>query len=226
MTWTQKIINFNQNLHFPDVLPQDFEVLNPFLENPETLEVSNRFYQKFYADQQPRKLILDINPGRHGAGVTGVPFTDTKRLASVCGIEMTSAKTHEVSSVFIYDMIKAAGGIQAFYKQFFINSPFPLAIVKNIKSLQVNANYYDDIALFEAVKQFMKSIVNQYVDMDFETDEVYVLGKKNAKFIQKLNAEEQWFDRLVVLDHPRYIQQYKFKEREAYINQWLNVLKI
>ena len=226
MTWAEKIINFNRQLEFPYCLPNDFEVLNPFLENPETFEVNNLFYQKFYADDRPRKLILGINPGRHGAGVTGVPFTDTKRLASVCGIEMQSAQTHEVSSVFIYDMIEAAGGIHSFYNRFFINSPFPLAIVRNENSRQINANYYDDAKLFSALKPYMKTVLNEYIRMGFDKDEVYILGKKNAQFIQKLNSEEKWFRNLVVLDHPRYIQQYKFKFRDEYIAKYLNLMKI
>ena len=92
----------------------------------------------------------------HGAGVTGVPFTDTKRLESICGITMHSAHTHEISSVFLYDMISEFGGAAAFYKQFYINSPFPLAIVRKSKEGNwLNANYYDDKTLFETVKDYM-----------------------------------------------------------------------
>ena len=43
---------------------------------------------------------------------------------------MKSVHTHEVSSVFMYDMINAFGGVEKFYKEFYINSPFPLAIVE------------------------------------------------------------------------------------------------
>lgn len=95
-----KIITFNRELHYSDGLPEEFQVLNPFLENTETLPVMERFYRKYYNDMNSRKFIVGINPSRHGAGVTGVPFTDTKRLESVCGITMHSAHTHEVSSVF------------------------------------------------------------------------------------------------------------------------------
>jgi hypothetical protein len=49
-----------------------------------------------------------------------------------------------------------------------------------------------------------------------------VLGKKNAVFIEKLNREEKMFDKLTVLEHPRYIQQYKSKERDLYIDKYIN----
>ena len=96
-TLCDKIIDFNSNLGYVGELPEGFKVMNPFIENPETMDVMRKFYRKFYDDNETRKFIVGINPSRHGAGVTGVPFTDTKRLANVCGIEMKSANTHEGS---------------------------------------------------------------------------------------------------------------------------------
>ncbi len=221
-TFAQKVIRFNQNLHFAGTLPPGFRVMNPFLDNPETMTLVTQFYQKYYADTAPRKLILGINPGRHGAAVTGIPFTDTKRLETVCGIQMHSAKSHEISSVFIYDMIAAYGGAAAFYKAFFITSLFPLALIRqNGAGKWVNANYYDDGALFASVKDFMIYSVRAHIEMGIDTAEVFVLGQKNAAFLQKLNAEAKLFGKLIPLDHPRYIQQYKLKERDLFIARYL-----
>ncbi len=133
-TFADQVIHFNRNLTYTGELPEDFAVLNPYLDNPETMEVMQKFYHKYYDDSDQRKFIVGINPSRHGAGITGVPFTDTKRLESVCGIPMKSAYTHEVSSVFIYDMIAEYGGAELFYKDVYINSPFPLAIVRKTKT--------------------------------------------------------------------------------------------
>ncbi len=58
--------------------------MNPFKENPDALAISSAFYKKYYDDHRMRRLILGINPGRFGAGVTGIPFTDTKRLTEKC----------------------------------------------------------------------------------------------------------------------------------------------
>ena len=173
-----------------------------------------------------RKFIIGINPGRHGAGTTGVPFTDTKRLESVCDISMKSAYTHEISSVFIYDMIAAYGGANIFYNHFYINSPFPLAIIRKTKNdTWLNANYYDDPDLFEMAKDFMISSLNKHINLGLYRSEVFVLGKKNAVFIRKLNKESKLFDRITVLEHPRFIQQYKSKERQLYIDKYVSVLK-
>jgi len=224
-TFADKVIQFNRHLQYKGKLPEGFDVLNPYLDNIETWKVMDQFYHKYYNDNRQRRFIIGINPSRNGAGVTGVPFTDTKRLKSDCGIEMTSAHTHEISSVFMYDMIKAFGGVNSFYAQFYINSPFPLAIIQQGKNGQwLNANYYDDKSLFEAVKPFMITTLKKHISMGLDTSEVFVLGKKNLSFITKINKEEKLFDKMTVLEHPRYIQQYKSKEKELFIDKYIVAL--
>ncbi|MFH6943496.1 SMUG2 DNA glycosylase family protein [Flavobacterium aquidurense] len=224
-TFGDKVIDYNYHLHYSGKMPKGFKVLNPYLDNPETIVAMEQFYHKYYNDFQPRKFIIGINPSRYGAGVTGVPFTDTKRLESVCGIKMQSAKTHEISSVFMYDMIAEYGGVDNFYQDFYINSPFPLAIIRQTKEGKwLNANYYDDIRLFEMVKGFMILSLKNHISLGLNTSEVFVLGKKNANFIQKINKEENLFDRITVLEHPRYIQQYKSKEKQLYIDKYILTL--
>lgn len=223
-TFGEKVVAFNKKLKFSGNLPEGFEVMNPFFDNPETITVMSKFYQKFYNDYHQRKFIIGINPSRHGAGVTGVPFTDTKRLETVCGIEMKTAHTHEISSVFLYDVIENFGGVEAFYKKFYINSPFPLAIIRKTLKGNLNANYYDDKDLFEAVKPFMIQSLKDHIDLGLDTSEVFILGKKNATFIDKINSQEKFFEKMTVLEHPRYIQQYKIKEKQLYIDKYLIAL--
>lgn len=223
-SFADKVIDFNLHLQYTGKLPAGFEVMNPFLDNPETVPVMQAFYHKFYNDNKTRRFMIGINPSRHGAGVTGIPFTDTKRLESVCGIAMHSAHTHEISSVFMYDMINAYGGAAAFYSHFYINSPFPLAITRQVADKQLNANYYDDPQLFGMVRDYMISTLQQHISLGLDTDEVFVLGKKNAGYIHQLNREAKLFGRLTVLEHPRYIQQYKSRERQAYIDKYLLTL--
>lgn len=225
-TFAEKVIDFNRGLRYAGELPEGFLVLNPYLDNPETMVVMQQFYHKYYNDSDRRKFLIGINPSRHGAGVTGVPFTDTKRLDSVCGIKMTSAYTHEVSSVFVYDMIEAYGGPESFYSDIYINSPFPLAILRRSNEGKwLNANYYDDPGLFEKVKGFMIESLKKHISLGLDTSEVFILGKKNADFLSKLNRTEKLFDRMTVLEHPRFIQQYKSKDKALYIDKYILALK-
>lgn len=129
LTFAEKAILFNKQLKYTGhPLPSGIRIMNPFEETEETLKTSAAFYNKYYNDNAQRHLILGINPGRLGAGLTGIPFTDPKRLVNECGIAYEGRVTHEPSSVFIYEMIDAYGGIEAFYKHFYINSPCPLGV--------------------------------------------------------------------------------------------------
>ncbi|MGH8016208.1 MAG: SMUG2 DNA glycosylase family protein, partial [Candidatus Zixiibacteriota bacterium] len=105
-----------------------------------------------------RKILLGINPGRLGAGATGIPFTDTKSLSEICEIPIESIETHEPSSVFIYELIDQYGGVDKFYSDFYINSVCPLGFLKlNKRQNWVNCNYYDNDELFQSVRSFIIS---------------------------------------------------------------------
>ena len=218
---------FNKKLEFKGKLPDDIRIMNPFRENPQALTTSARFYKKFYEDQRERSLILGINPGRHGAGVTGVPFNDTKRLESRCGLKIEGANTHEPSSVFVYEMIDAYGGVEIFYRDFYITSICPLGFVRRKENgREVNYNYYDSKELTHSVRPFIEKTLREQLDFGIRRDVCFVLGRgKNFKFMKTLNTELTLFDRLEALEHPRYVMQYKFKEKETYLNKFVNLLQ-
>lgn len=224
-TFADNIIEYNKNLVYIGELPAGFRVVNPFCDNPEAVKVMEQFYRKYYTDSRQRKFIIGINPGRHGAGITGIPFTDTKHLENVCGIRMQSAQTHEISSVFVYDMIAQYGGAQLFYQDFFINSPFPLAIVREKEvGKWVNANYYDDTSLLRMTEEFMITSLKKQITIGIDCSEVFVLGKMNATYISEMNKKANLFGRITVLEHPRYIQQYKSKDKQFYIDKYILTL--
>ena len=70
----------------------------------------------------------------------------------------------------------------------------------------------------------MIATLKEHINLGLYTSEVFVLGKKNAQFIHKLNKETNLFGKLKVLEHPRYIQQYKFKEKQIYIDKYILTL--
>ena len=224
-TFAQKVIRFNKSLSFDGNLPEGIRIMNPFRDQIETRKVSQEFYRKFYDDHQQRKIILGINPGRFGAGTTGIPFTDTKRLWNVCGIKMESVNTHEPSSVFIYEMIERYGGAKRFYSKYYINSISPLGFLRlNDRGKWVNCNYYDYEELFLSLEDFLVSSLKKQIDFGINADTCYVLGKKNAKYLKRINQRENLFTSIEVMDHPRYIVQYKTKYKEHYIADYLNKL--
>ncbi len=226
MTFADKVIQFNQNLTFSGVLPDGIRIMNPFREHEGMLEVSGQFYKKYYDDEAPRHLILGINPGRFGAGLTGIPFTDPKRLIEKCGIPYAGAMAHEPSSVFVYEVIEAFGGMEQFYRHFYINSVCPLGFTKAAeKGGEVNYNYYDSKALTAAVRGFIVESIQKHLALGVFTEVCFCFGTgENYKFLHKLNQEQGFFGKIVPLDHPRFVMQYKAKSKQLYIDKYLTAL--
>ena len=226
MTFAEKIISFYREVEYSGILPKGISIMNPFRHNPDILPAITQFYNKFYNDNSPRHLILGINPGRHGAGVTGIPFTDSKRLDDKCGLSITGIKTFETSSVFIYDMIEAFGGTEKFYGRFYISSVSPLGFTSTGKNgNEVNYNYYDSRQLTETVYDFMIASIEKQLNFGIKRDSCFCLGTgKNFKFIQELNNEKKYFGKVIPLEHPRFIMQYKSTKKQLYISKYITEL--
>ena len=227
-TLADKIISFNKNLNFIGSLPEGIRIMNPFKENKNILETSSVFYKKYYNDQNVRHLILGINPGRLGAGLTGIPFTDPKKLVANCGINYSGNIAHEPSSVFIYDVIKKYGGEELFYKRFYINSVCPLGFTSlNKNGKEVNYNYYDSKELTKIVFNFIIRSIKKQISFGISTDLCFCFGKgKNEKFLHDINDQFGFFKKIVALEHPRYIMQYKLKLKQAYIGKYLEAFNL
>lgn len=215
-----QIQNFLFNLNFNVPLPEGFEILDPF-KNEETKKVCEHFYHKYYNDEQKRFCIIGINPGRFGAGITGIPFTDPVRLQTELNIKNDWQKKQELSSVFIYEMINAFGGPDKFYSNFYITAVSPLGLVKNGK----NINYYDDKNLQQAIKPFAIECLRKQLPF-VQTSAAFCLGEgKNFAYLQKLNKEMEFFDEIIPLPHPRFIMQYKLKTKDAFIRKYLDAFE-
>ena len=123
-----RLINFYQTLTPPQNIPKGIDVLFP-QKDPQVIEIVEKFFKKYFNDDHPRGLLLGINPGRHGAGITGVNFTAPKQLKDFCGIDHHFRTSSESSAEFIYEMIIAYGGVKRFYQDWFIGSVCPLGFV-------------------------------------------------------------------------------------------------
>ena len=212
-----KILDLLFNINFDVQLSMNIEVMNPFTDVA-TQHIVSTFYNKYYSDNNPRYCITGINPGRFGGGITGIPFTDPIQLQTVCGIENDWKKKAELSSVFIYEMIAAFGGAELFYSHFYFNSVSLLGFTKNGKNL----NYYDDKMLAERIVPFAVDCFRKQIDWGLQTDVAFCLGEgENYKFLRTLNEQYKLFDEIVPLPHPRFIMQYKLKQKEAYIDRYL-----
>ena len=222
-SFANRVISFCKDVEFTGLLPPGVSIMNPFKNNPEVIQIVTQFYKRFYNDNLPRHLILGINPGRFGAGVTGIPFTDTKRLREKCGIRMSGPETFETSSVFVYEMIEKYGGLEKFYSRFYINSVCPLGFTSRGKNgKEVNHNYYDSRELIDAIRDFALENIKTQIGFGIKTDVCFCFGAgENFQYISQLNDKYHFFDEIVPLEHPRFIMQYRSKKKDFYIKKYL-----
>jgi hypothetical protein len=220
-TFGSSTINFFSTLKPDFNLPKEVSVLNPF-KNNEVKKIVGEFYTKFYNDNNERILILGINPGRFGAGVTGIAFTDPVRLASDCGIENSFENKSELSSTFIYEVIRCFGHPNSFYSKFFLGAVCPLGFTKHGKNL----NYYDDPGILKSTTKFILESIQGQIKLGASNHLAICLGEgKNYSYLSKLNDLHGLFKEIVPLAHPRFIMQYKRKELGKYVTNYVRVLK-
>lgn len=217
--WEQFIPWFYTNLHIP-ALPDGVEVLNPY-NDPGTMTLLHRFCEKYYDDNHKRTLLFGINPGRFGAGVTGICFTDPIRLENHCGIPNMLEKKQELSSVFMYEMMEAMGGPAVFYESFLFTAISPLGFVKEGK----NMNYYDIKGWREIFEKFIVATIEQQLKMPVNRDIAFSIGQgTNMKVLSELNKHFKWFSRIETLPHPRWIMQYRLKRKSEFIDEYIQKL--
>lgn len=90
----------------------DISVLRGFLDN---WDMIRKFNDKFYGDNLPKTVLCGINPGKNGAGKTGLPFLDFTSLSKVMG--GVDRQDTERSAQFFYDIVQEIG-VKDFYKSF------------------------------------------------------------------------------------------------------------
>ena len=218
-TFAEKAIKYFSNLKLPKRLPNEISILNPYNKR----EINNtvqRFFKKYFDDNEKRVFVFGINPGRFGGGLTGISFTDPVALREECGIENKLGDKKELSSKFIYKMIKEYGGVKNFYTKIFITALYPLAIIKDGK----NYNYYDEPTLYKILKPHIVSAISNQIKFGALRKYAVCLGKINAKYFNEINREHKFCEEIRVLDHPRYIMQYRSKEINNYVADYINAL--
>jgi hypothetical protein len=217
-TVAESIINFYTSLKPPRKLPKGVRVLHPQAE-PQIIEIIKAFYTKYYSDTNPRQLLFGINPGRFGAGITGVNFTAPRQLTQFCHIPHSLGNKSELSAEFIYDVINAYGGPEKFYSRFFITSVSPFGYVD---STGKNLNYYADRELAADIRPWVVETIKTQLTFTGSSRTCICIGEgDNFKYLNSINDEFHFFDRIIPLPHPRPIMQYRRKQKDAHIHAYL-----
>jgi hypothetical protein len=217
-----RILAFYSSVAIPKNLPEGIEVMNPFAENI-VQSVNQKFYHKYFNDNNTRTLLVGINPGRFGAGITGIPFTDPIRLETDLGILNPFPKKKELSSEFIYALIQEMGGVKTFYASYFLSAVIPLGFT----SKGVNMNYYDMPALKKVWLPLIPYLLKQHIDCGMKQDKCFCIGQgDNYKILKRINKKYTLFNEIIPLPHPRWIMQYKRKQLHEYIDEYKQKLSM
>jgi len=214
-TFASRAFRFYKRLVYPR-LRRGITVMNPYADAYVRGWVE-AFLHRHFDDDVERVLVFGINPGRFGAGLTGVTFTDPVALAEECGIENTLPRRRELLSVFIYRVIEESGGVREFYRRFFLTAVSPLGFTRNGRNL----NYYEDPALVRAVTPIITDAIRQQIAIGGRRDRAIVLGLgQKARFLQQLNEKHRFFQRVDALENPRWIMQYRRQQLDTYLAKY------
>ncbi|MFF3356710.1 uracil-DNA glycosylase family protein [Streptomyces sp. NPDC002917] len=229
-TVAHRILQFNEELAETTLeLPPGFKVINPFSgpQKDRVREVTTAFYHKYYDDDKPRRLVLGSSPARRGTAVTGVPFEDAKLLESETGVDVDGYAVSRPSAGFLHDVISRYGGRDKFYADFVMSFVCPLGLVRTSpKGTDVNCNYYENKKLLELLHSFLVDTLERQLAFGTDTSVCFCIGSgENFAFLSKVNEGQRFFQRIVPLEHPRFITQYNRDREEEFAEKYLSAFR-
>ena len=228
-TFSDKVFQFDQELGNVKInLPEPYKIINPYSgsNKKQVLQMVQIFYQKYFNDNNKRRLILGSCPARKGSAITGVPFEDASNLQKETGISIENFHISSAASNFLNEVINRYGGRTKFYQDFYLNFVCPVGICKiNSKGNQVNCNYYENKQVEEMVTSLIISALKMQINFGIDTSVCYCIGSgQNYQELSKANKKWCFFQKIVPLEHPRFITQYHPEDKEKYLHKYLNAL--
>ena len=166
------------------------------------------FWQTYYGSSVPRVVICGINPGRHGAGKTGIPFLDFQSLAQLIpGVERSDS---EGSAGFFYQVVKRVGA-SAFFPTFYVTNIASVGFACEGKNL--NYNELPGPALEIVERNFLLEMAV------VQPTHIISLGEVVHATVNKLMGKE--VDCTRRLPHPSWITTYRRNESEKWLSHYL-----
>ena len=228
-TFSDKVFQFDQELGNVKInLPAPYKIINPYSgrNKKQVLPMIQIFYHKYFNDTSKRCLILGSSPARRGSAITGVPFEDASNLLKETGISIANFHVNNAASNFLNEVIDKYGGRVKFYHNFYLNFVCPVGICKtNSKGNQVNCNYYENKQVEEMLTPLIISALKTQISFGIDTSVCYCIGSgQNYQELSKINKKWGFFQKIVPLEHPRFITQYHPEDEKKYLHKYLNAL--
>ncbi|WP_394173992.1 uracil-DNA glycosylase family protein [Guptibacillus hwajinpoensis] len=210
-------LNFYQSLQGEkkwvlDALSEEgISVLTGFIDN---VDLVKRFYEACYRSQSSRVVLCGINPGRLGAGKTGVPFIDYKSLSKV--VKGVNNNDQELSAQFIYSIIDKFG-TNTFFDSFYLTNLSWFGFTKE----NYNYNYYK--LPIELQNEFTSGFIEEMTIVNPKI--IIPLSKEVEKSLKKMK-KEQLIDAPIgkALAHPYYYSNFPTRYEEG-IKRYTNIIQ-
>ena len=183
------------------------EILKDFLENWDAVLEFNRV---FYAEGEPKTVLCGINPGRLGAGKTGVPFMDFRSLSKL--IPGVTRDDTERSAKFFYEVVNHFGA-RNFYRSFYVGNVSWVGYSKERKNINFDAL---PVPARDAVLSFFRYEMNR-----IKPSTVISLGGMVQETVKRVLDASVNTD--LVLPHPNYCAFPKIKDK--CLRQYIEVLE-
>ncbi|MBU3678659.1 MAG: DUF4918 family protein [Candidatus Kapabacteria bacterium] len=220
-TFAEFVESFLRNVSIPEPLPSGIEVLQPY-SDAEVRRVLHTMCVRYYAKSSRRIGVWGINPGRFGAGLTGLAFTDPWAVQHDLGINTTLGGRREMSAEFISMVIAAYGGPQTFYHDVYMSALSPLGFIRK----GVNINFYDDPALEKLMTPNIIRWMDDVLSHNVRRDVTILLGSgKLRTFMERSVREAVGVSEVIYLDHPRYIMQYRRSSVLEYVQLYVDTIR-
>ncbi|HZL11862.1 MAG TPA: uracil-DNA glycosylase family protein [Prolixibacteraceae bacterium] len=178
-------------------------ILSEFLDNKNNII---EFHKKYVQPNSPKIVMCGINPGRRGAGITGIPFIDTNSLSKMLP-DISNPKT-EKSAKFFFSIIEEFG-INGFYRNVHVTNMSWFGFYELDKGTNINYN--------SLPTEIQNDLIDKFVEeMDFINPNVIIpIGDivnwellYNLKVKNRLNAE---------IGPRLYHPAYRLVDRKTYI---------
>jgi hypothetical protein len=218
-TFGSRVMEFYESLERFRWATPEVALLSPIADD-QRRQAMAAFCSAYYNDDQSRVFWLGINPSRVRPTSTGVPYTDGFALLEKCGIVNDFSKSRELTADFFYQFIDAYGGAKPFYARHYAGAAYPLSILKKDKY----CNYYDK-DLPEEVMASIPGQIRRQAEIGHRGVLVIIGSGENSKVLNALNDELGIFSHVLVVEHPRYILQYKSAVLQDFLAKFVDTAR-
>lgn len=207
--FSENLNRYTLNYEFKRLLNENgISMLEGYLDQSDIMDA---FCEKFYSNQIPKIVICGINPGRLGAGLTGVPFFDFASLSKI--FPSIQRNDTENTAQFFFKVIEKIG-VERFFKYFYITN------VSSVGYSKGKSNFN-----FNKLPDNLQSIVFSNFAKEIELikpAKIIALGEAAFNGVESALGKNNY--RLEKLKHPSWIMQYKRDEINFWVQAYADAL--